>query len=101
MAMRSKVGLSGANFMPGKPKALLVKGHLKTQNTLQRRVIRRKSVIGVKDVETRNAKSNGNALECQMEPSKAANHCNLTNKEMKITFNEYCAFHPPTFKIEK
>jgi len=30
----------------------------------------------------------------------AAEHCNLTNKEMKITFNEYCAFHPPTFQIE-
>ena len=30
----------------------------------------------------------------------AAKHCNLTNKEMKITFNEYCAFHPPTFQIE-
>ena len=25
---------------------------------------------------------------------KAAKHCNLTDKEMKITFNEYCAFHP-------
>ncbi len=28
---------------------------------------------------------------------KAAEHANLTNKEMKITFNEYCAFHPPTY----
>ena len=28
---------------------------------------------------------------------KAAKHCNLTHKEMKITFNEYCAFHPPTY----
>jgi hypothetical protein len=28
---------------------------------------------------------------------KAADHANLTNKEMKITFNEYCAFHPPTY----
>ena len=28
---------------------------------------------------------------------KAAAHANLTNKEMKITFNEYCAFHPPTY----
>lgn len=31
---------------------------------------------------------------------KAAQHANLTNKEMKITFNEYCAFHPPTYKTE-
>jgi len=27
----------------------------------------------------------------------AAKHARLTNKEMKITFNEYCAFHPPSF----
>ena len=29
---------------------------------------------------------------------KAARNCNLTNKEMKITFNEYGTFHPPTYK---
>ena len=28
---------------------------------------------------------------------QAAKHCNLTRKEMKITFNEYCNFHPPTY----
>ena len=28
---------------------------------------------------------------------KAAKNAGLTNKEMKITFNEYCAFHPPTY----
>lgn len=28
---------------------------------------------------------------------KAAQHCNLTNKEMKITFNEYCNLHPKTY----
>ena len=28
---------------------------------------------------------------------KAAEHCNLSLKEMKITFNEYCNFHPPTY----
>jgi hypothetical protein len=32
---------------------------------------------------------------------KAAKHCNLSNKEMKITFNEYCNFHKPTYKAEK
>ena len=31
---------------------------------------------------------------------KAAENANLTNKEMKITFNEYCAFHPPTYETE-
>jgi hypothetical protein len=30
---------------------------------------------------------------------KAAENCNLSWKEMKITFNEYCAFHPPTYDI--
>lgn len=30
---------------------------------------------------------------------KAARHANLTNKEMKITFNEYCHFHPATYDI--
>ena len=29
---------------------------------------------------------------------KAAKNAGLTNKEMKITFNEYCAFHPATWK---
>ena len=28
---------------------------------------------------------------------KAAKHCNLTNKEMKITFNEYCNFQDSTY----
>ena len=32
---------------------------------------------------------------------KAAKHANLTNKEMKITFNEYCAFHPPSYATEE
>mgnify|MGYP001412721655 CR=1 FL=1 len=28
---------------------------------------------------------------------QAAKHCGLSQKEMKITFNEYCNFHPPTY----
>ncbi len=27
---------------------------------------------------------------------KAAKHCRLSHKEMKITFSEYCALHEPT-----
>ena len=27
---------------------------------------------------------------------KAAKNCGLTNKEMKITFNEYCRLNPAT-----
>ena len=30
---------------------------------------------------------------------KAAKHCNLTEKEMKITFNEYCSLHPVTWSM--
>ena len=29
---------------------------------------------------------------------QAAAHCGLTCKEMKITFNEYCRFHKPSWK---
>lgn len=29
---------------------------------------------------------------------KAAENCGLTNKEMKIIFNEYCNLNPPTYE---
>lgn len=29
---------------------------------------------------------------------KAAKNANLTNKEMNITFNEYCRLNPPTYQ---
>ena len=29
---------------------------------------------------------------------KAAKHCGLSQKEMKITFNEYCNFHTTSYK---
>ena len=29
---------------------------------------------------------------------QAAKHCNLTYKEMKITFNEYCNFHHSSYQ---
>jgi len=32
---------------------------------------------------------------------KAAKNAGLTNKEMKITFNEYCRFHQPTYEDPK
>jgi|TARA_B100000085_G_scaffold263694_1_gene269939 hypothetical protein len=31
----------------------------------------------------------------------AAKNAGLTNKEMKITFNEYCRFHQPTYEDPK
>jgi|TARA_R110002074_G_scaffold385686_1_gene567031 hypothetical protein len=32
---------------------------------------------------------------------KAAKNAGLTDKEMKITFNEYCGLHPITWKSEE
>ena len=32
---------------------------------------------------------------------QAAENARMTNKEMKITFNEYCVFHPPTYESEE
>ena len=32
---------------------------------------------------------------------KAAENCGLTNKEMKITFNEYCRLNPVTYDSEQ
>ena len=37
-------------------------------------------------------------LFCLNGTPTAAKHANLTNKEMKITFNEYVHFHPPTWE---
>ena len=31
---------------------------------------------------------------------KAAKNCGLSEKEMKITFNEYCNFHPAGYKVD-
>jgi hypothetical protein len=45
--------------------------------------------------ETREAMEN--LFIARWNVPKAAKHCNLTDKEMKITFNEYCAFHPSIY----
>jgi len=47
--------------------------------------------------ETREAMEN--LWSAKWNLPKAAKHANLTEKEMKITFNEYCNFHPPTWEI--
>ena len=31
---------------------------------------------------------------------RAAKNCGLSEKEMKITFNEYCHFHPAGYRVE-
>jgi hypothetical protein len=37
-------------------------------------------------------------FEAKWNLPKAADYCNLTPKECKIVFNEYCNFHPPIYK---
>lgn len=36
-------------------------------------------------------------FEAKWNLPKAATNANLTNKEMKIIFNEWCNFHPPIY----
>ena len=31
---------------------------------------------------------------------RAARNCGLTDKEMKITFNEYCGLNPTTYELD-
>ena len=46
--------------------------------------------------ETRNAMEM--LFQAKWNLPKAAKSCNLTNKEMKIIFNEYCRLNPPTYE---
>lgn len=49
--------------------------------------------------ETREAMEN---LFCaKWNLPKAASHCGLTPKEMKITFNTYCSLNPRTWTVEQ
>ena len=50
------------------------------------------------DYETRNPTIYGMLFAAKWNLPKAAKNAGLTNKEMKITFNEYCTFHPPTWE---
>jgi hypothetical protein len=36
---------------------------------------------------------------CNMNLPEAAEHCGMTQKEMKMTFREYLKYHPPTCDI--
>lgn len=40
-----------------------------------------------------------NLFHAKWNVPEAAKNCGLTQKEMKITFNEYCRFHQPTWKM--
>jgi hypothetical protein len=38
-------------------------------------------------------------FEAKWNLPRAADNCNLTTKEMKIVFNEYCKLNPPTYEL--
>tara|TARA_B100000287_G_scaffold74576_1_gene66413 strand:+ start:1847 stop:2068 length:222 start_codon:yes stop_codon:yes gene_type:complete len=59
-----------------------------------------KEILRCYEYETRNPSIYGNVITAKWNLPKAAKNCNLSNKEMKITFNEYCAFHPPTWELD-
>jgi hypothetical protein len=42
-----------------------------------------------------------NLFHARWNLPKAADHCGLTPKEMKITFNAYCSLNPQTWTPEQ
>ena len=53
-----------------------------------------KQILDCYEYETRNPSIYGNVIRGEWNLPKAAENCGLTNKEMKITFNEYCVSPP-------
>ena len=51
----------------------------------------------LKFYETENTQSMEMLFYAKMECSDVMKNCGLTEKEMKITFNEYCRLNPPTY----
>ena len=48
-----------------------------------------------------NVKESNEALfYATMNLPAAAKHCGMTQKEMKMTFQEYLKYHPPTYQME-
>ena len=78
MNSKRKLGFKSKNLAKKSPEIFHVKGFKKSMRP-----------------ETR--KSMEMLFTAKWNLPKAAKHANLTNKEMKITFNEYCAFHAPTW----
>jgi hypothetical protein len=42
--------------------------------------------------------ANESLFYSKMNLPQAAEHCGMTNKEMKLTFFEYLKYHPPTYE---
>ncbi len=48
-----------------------------------------------------NVKEANEGLFCaKMTVPAAAKHCGMTQKEMKMTFQEYLKYHPPTYQMD-
>jgi hypothetical protein len=48
-----------------------------------------------------NVKEANEALfRAKMTVPAAAKHCGMTQKEMKMTFQEYLKYHPPTYQMD-
>ena len=50
--------------------------------------------------ETRNTKIHGNVIYAKWNVPRVTRNCGLTDKEMKITFNEYCGLNPTTYELD-
>ena len=56
--------------------------------------------IKVKTTPQNVQEANEGLFYAKMNLPNAADHCGMTNKEMKLTFWEYLKYHPPTYTNE-
>lgn len=53
--------------------------------------------VPVKTTPQNVQEANEGLFYATMNLPKAAKHCGMTQKEMKLTFREYLKYHPPTY----
>ena len=99
MATRSKVGISGTNFMPGKPKATRQGSSKNTKYAARKSIVVKED--RVKTTPKLVEESNTGLFHAKMNLPEAAKHCGMTEKEMKMTFWEYLKYNPPVEPINK
>lgn len=56
--------------------------------------------VKVKTTPENVQESNEALFSAKWNLPKAAEHCGMTQKEMKMTFREYLKYHPQTFQSE-
>lgn len=56
--------------------------------------------VSVKTTPQNVQEANECLFNCNMNLPNAAQHCGMTQKEMKLTFYEYLKYHPTTYKSE-